>query len=189
MRLGPKSALGRPIYYYYRFLKWKNNSQNWKTLEIPCSYQTNKNCDLELHISADASAKSYGAVAYFTSETKANTNTASSLLNQDFPIKEKQLTVPTSALQAALFPCGMKATILEQVNLQVKAVFLRCNSKTVINYINNGKTDFGAFAAHRVNKIRNSSKTEEWFYVPTNQNVVDNLIRYKGFNNLTKRSR
>ena len=39
--------------------------------------------------------------------------------------------------------------------------------KTVISYISNEKTNFGVFIAHRVNKIRNSSKTEEWFYMPT----------------------
>ena len=43
--------------------------------------------------------------------------------------------------------------------------------------------------AHRVNEICNSFKTEEWFYVATNQNVADDLRRYKGFNNLTNRSR
>ena len=105
------------------------------------------------------------------------------------PIKEKQLTVHKLELQTVVFACRMKATILEQVKLQVKGVFLWCNSKTVINYINNGKTNFGVFISRRVNEIRNSSKTEGWCYVPTNQNKADNLTRYKGFNNLTKRSR
>ena len=84
------------------------------------------------------------------------------------PIKEKQLTLPRLELQEAVLACRMKATILEEVKLQVKSVFLWCNSKAVINYINNEKTNFGVFIAHRVNKIRNSSKTEEWFYLPTN---------------------
>ena len=44
------------------------------------------------------------------------------------PIKEKQLTIPRLALQAAVFAWRMKATILEEVKLQVKAVFLWCDS-------------------------------------------------------------
>ena len=48
-----------------RSVKWKNNLQNWKALEFPCWYQTNKNCDLEFHIFADASTTAYGTVAYF----------------------------------------------------------------------------------------------------------------------------
>ena len=73
------------------------------------------------------------------------------------PIKEKLLTVPRLELQAAVLVCRMKATILEEVKLQVEAVFLWCDSKTMINYINNEKTNFGVFIAHRVNKIRDSS--------------------------------
>ena len=105
------------------------------------------------------------------------------------PIKEKQLTLHRLQLQTAAFACRMKGTILEQEKLQVKGVFLWCNSKTVINYINNGKTNFGVFISRRGNEIRNSSKTEGWFYVPTSPNKADNLTRYKGFSNLTKRSR
>ena len=79
----------------------------------------------------------------------------------------------------------MKATILDEVKLQVKTVFLWCDSNTVINYLNNEKTNFNVFIVHQVNEIRNSSKTEERFYVPTNQNVADDLTRYKGFDNLS----
>ena len=68
-------------------------------------------------------------------------------------------------------------------------IFSWRNSKTVINYINKEKTNFGVFIAHGINEIRNSFKTKQWFYVPTNQNVADNLTRYKGFDNLTNRSR
>ena len=57
------------------------------------------------------------------------------------------------------------------------------------NYINNDKTNFGVFVSHRINEIRNISRREEWLHVPTNQNVVDDLTCYKGFDNLTNRSR
>ena len=55
--------------------------------------------------------------------------------------------------------------------------------------MSNEKTNFGVLIAHRVNDIRKSSKTEEWFYVPINQNVADNLTHYKRFDNLTNRLR
>ena len=58
-----------------------------------------------------------------------------------------------------------------------------------MNYINNEKTNFGVFIAHRVNEIRNNSKTEDWYDMPTNQNVANGLTRNKGFDNLTNRSR
>ena len=104
-------------------------------------------------------------------------------------IEEEQRTVPSLELQAAVLACWLKAAMLEEVKLQVKAVFLWCNSKTVINYIKNEKTNFWVFIAYRVNEIRNSCKTEECFYVPTNENIADNLTQYKGFDNLTNWSR
>ena len=54
-----------------------------------------------------------------------------------------------------------------------------------MNYIKIEKTNFGVFIAYRVNEIRNSCKTEECFYVPTNENIADDLTQYKGFDNLT----
>ena len=59
----------------------------------------------------------------------------------------------------------------------------------MINHINNEKTNIEVFIAHKVNEICNSSKMEEWFYVPTNQNVADDFPHYKGFDNLINRSR
>ena len=105
------------------------------------------------------------------------------------PIKEKLLTVPRFELQAAVLACRMKATILEEIKLQVTTVFLWYDSKTVINYINDKKANFEVFIAHRVNEIGNSSNTEEWFYVLTKENVADDLTSYKGFDTLYNRSR
>lgn len=105
------------------------------------------------------------------------------------PIKEKQLTVTKFELQAPVLACLLKATILEEVKLQLKTAFLWCDSKKTINYISNKKTNIGVFIAHRVNETGSSSMTEEWFYVPTKKNVGDDLTRYKGFDNLTNRSR
>ena len=102
------------------------------------------------------------------------------------PIKKKQLTVTRFELQAPVLACLLKATILEEVKLQLKTAFLWCDSKKTINYISNEKTNIGVFIAHRVNETGSSSMTEEWFYVPTKKNVGDDL---KGFGNLTNRSR
>ena len=168
---GTKSHNSEPVERepWNRFVKRRNNLQNWKTLEFPRWYQTNKKSDLELHIFTDTSTTFYGTVAYFRFRDKGKYKCSFIMSKPRLaPIKEKQLTVPRLELQEAVLACRMKATILEKVKLQVKSVFLWCDSKAVINYINNEKTNFGVFIAHRVNKIRYSSKTEEWFYVPTN---------------------
>ena len=76
----------------------------------------------------------------------------------------------------------MKITTLEEVKLQVKAIFL-------VQFKNSDKLHkqweiiFGVFAAQQVNEICNSSKTKEWFYVHRNQYEADDLTRYKEFYN------
>ena len=87
------------------------------------------------------------------------------------PIKEKGLTVPRLELEAAVLACRMKATIFEDVKLQVKVVFLLCDSKTDKLH-KQWENQLGVFIARRVNEIRNSLKTEEWFYVPKNQQTT-----------------
>lgn len=47
-----------------QFVKWKNSLHNWKTLEIPCWYQINQNCDLKDHIFTDTFPTLYGVVAF-----------------------------------------------------------------------------------------------------------------------------
>ena len=89
-----------------QFVKYKNNLKNWETLEIPCWYQINRNCDLELHIFADASTTSYDAVAYFQFREKGRYKCSFIMSESRLPsIKEKQLTVPRLELQAAVLAC------------------------------------------------------------------------------------
>ena len=61
-----------------QFVKWKNNLQNWKTLEIPRWYQINKNCDIGSTYSQTHLRHPMVRLHIFLSETKAHTSAASS---------------------------------------------------------------------------------------------------------------
>lgn len=90
--------------------------ENWETLEVPCWYQINKNCDLELHVFADASTTSYDAVAYSCFRDKGKSKCSFIMIkSRPAPVKEKQLAVLRLELQVAVLACLMKATILDEV--------------------------------------------------------------------------
>ena len=132
----------------------------------------------------------YAAVAYFRynerSDTRCSFIMSKSRLAQ---IKEKTITVPKLELQAAVVACRMKNVILDEVSFRIKSVYCWCDSKTVMNYLKNEATNFGVYIAYRVNEIRRSSSTEEWYYVPTKLNVADDLRRFTVFQTLRNQSR
>ena len=45
------------------------------------------------------------------------------------------------------------------------------------NYIRNNYFNFGVFAAHRVQEIRNNNETKQWYYVPSKLNIADDATR------------
>ena len=131
----------------------------------------------------------YGAVAYFR-YNKRNDIRCSFIMSKSrlVPIKKKTLTVPKLELQAAVVASRMKNVILDEIKLEIKSVHFRRESKTVINYSKNETTNFGVYIAHIVKEIQRSSSIEDWYYVPTKWNVVDDLTSFTGFQTLTNQS-
>ena len=43
----------------------------------------------------------------------------------------------------------------------------------------NEDRNFGVFVAQRINEIRNHTTFDEWYYVPTEENIADFTTRYQ----------
>ena len=54
-------------------------------------------------------------------------------------MKNILVTIPRLELQAALIASRIKVTILDQMDMPIDSVFLWSDSKTVLNYLRNGK--------------------------------------------------
>ena len=61
------------------------------------------------------------------------------------PMKNKLVTIPRLELQATLMALRIKVTILDQMDMTIVSVFLWSDSKTVLNYLRNTKTNFGPY--------------------------------------------
>ena len=61
-------------------------------------------------------------------------------------------------LLAAEIAVRLKTTVMEEINLEIKKIFFWCDSKRVLNYIRNERSNFGVYVAHRINEIRKLEK-------------------------------
>ena len=56
----------------------------------------------------------------------------------------------------------------------------------MLSYINNDSRRFHTFVTNRVQKIRNSTNSQQWHYVPTDKNPADGASRGRTVNELLK---
>ena len=63
------------------------------------------------------------------------------------------------------------------------------DSETVLNYLYNENANFGVYVTHRVNEIHNNTNIENWHYVQSNSNVVDDATHSMSFRDLNNNCR
>ena len=105
------------------------------------------------------------------------------------PIKHNPLIMPKLELQAVVIAFRIKLTILEEIREAISKIYFWTDSKTVLNYIYNENTNFGVYATHRVNEIRNNTDIEDCHYVQSKSNVADDATRCRSFSYLNSNCR
>ncbi|VDI23532.1 Hypothetical predicted protein [Mytilus galloprovincialis] len=68
-------------------------------------------------------------------------------------------------------------TICEELKTEFQQVQFFTDSKVVLGYIHNETKRFYLYVGNRVDRIRRSTKPEQWSYVPTLQNPADDASR------------
>ncbi|XP_055505290.1 uncharacterized protein LOC129705648 [Leucoraja erinacea] len=71
----------------------------------------------------------------------------------------------------------MADLILDEIDLHPDAVKFYCDSKVVLGCIFNDSRRFFVYVHNRVRPIRQTTRPEQWHYVPTDQNPVDFATR------------
>ena len=92
-------------------------------------------------------------------------------------------------LQEAVLASTLKATIVEELKLNLDSVHLWSDSATVLKYIGNKNVNFGQFIMHRTNEIKNNSHIQDWRFIATELNVADDCSRVIEHNTLTSKHR
>ncbi|XP_064635241.1 uncharacterized protein LOC135492615 [Lineus longissimus] len=137
-------------------------------------YLTPEASDIQLHIFSDASELGFAAVAFVRYEPDDSQIECSLLAAKTSlaPIKPS-FSIPRLELQGAVMASRLGNTLSRELHLNLSAVWYWTDSTTVIRYISNETKRFKSFVANRVCEILETTKSTQWWYIPSKLNPAD----------------
>ena len=132
---------------------------------------------VQLHVFADASEKSFGAVCYARFVLPDGNIHVAFVMAKNRVAPLKQLSIPRLELQAAVLAVRMNDTIKRELTIDVNDTTFWSDSSTVLKYIRNESRRFHTFVANRVSEIQDTSSPSQWRHVPGKLNPADECTR------------
>ena len=131
----------------------------------------------ELHVYCDASDLAIGYVAYFkTFYTDKTTSTV--FVAGNFKLApRKAVTIPRLELNAALEASQAAKWISTNLRKPIAKTCLYSDSLVVLGYLRNISRRFSKYVSRRVYQVLQSSKVEQWHYIPSDKNPADMTTR------------
>lgn len=152
---------------------WRDLLQDLKQLHIPRPYTAtslSKAEHIESCVFSDASTKAISTVAYLRAANGDGQIDVGFIMGKAKLAPQSEPTIPRLELCAAVLAVEMAELILEEIDLKPDAIKFYCDSKVVLGYIYNETKRFYVYVYNRVQRIRQFTKPEQWFYIPTEQN-------------------
>ncbi|XP_062556587.1 uncharacterized protein LOC134221413 [Armigeres subalbatus] len=81
-------------------------------------------------------------------------------------------------LQACLIGCRLAETIRTSLSLTIDARYFWTDSATALAWIKSDSRRYHSYVAFRVGEILNTSTADEWYHVPSKQNVADDATKW-----------
>ncbi|KAA8592103.1 hypothetical protein FQN60_017558, partial [Etheostoma spectabile] len=162
-----------------RWESWLNDIRNLEKIQIPrCFAPENfgKILKVELHHFSDASSQGYGQCLYIRLVSEDNVHCAL-VLGKARVAPTKIVTIPRLELTAAVISAAVSSMLKEELELRVDREYFWTDSQVVLGYINNEARRFHVFVANRVQRIRETTNPEQWYYVDTVENPADHASR------------
>lgn len=160
-----------------QWMKFRDQLENLKCLQIPRFVMGNSHVYLELHCFADASQEAYGASIYIRSIDSLG-NIAVRLLcakAKVAPIKTQ--TIPKLELCAALILARLTDKVIKSTNFQRSTRVFWSDSTIVLAWLKTSPSLLKPFVSNRVSEIQNLTEINNWRHVPTKDNPADLLSR------------
>ncbi|KAI4873908.1 hypothetical protein NFI96_029123 [Prochilodus magdalenae] len=154
---------------------WRDSLKELKHLHIPRKYTASslsQAAHTELCVFSDASTKAIGAVAYIRSIGEDGKSDVGFVFWKAQLAPQSEPTIPRLELCAAVMAVEIAEFILSEMDLQPNAVKFYSDSKVVLGYIHSQTKRFYVYVHNRVQRIRQSTKPEQWLYVPSEQNPL-----------------
>jgi hypothetical protein len=160
---------------------WLKYINKVNLLSIPRCYAAGFESNvIELHTFVDSSEVAYAALSYFRFVNKEN-NKVVLIAAKTKVAPKKLLTIPRLELQSAVLGTRLVATICNGHSIKITRKIFLSDSTTVLQWIHSDARNYKVFVAHRITEILESSKVEEWRWVPTCDNVADEATKWSKY--------
>ncbi|XP_062413903.1 uncharacterized protein LOC134105319 [Pungitius pungitius] len=159
---------------------WKDSLKDLESLHIPRTYAPVSLSEAQrrvLCIFCDASIKAIAAVAYIKATDADGERHVGFVLGKAKLAPRPEHTIPRLELCAAVLAVELAELVTSEINVDPDAVHFYTDSKVVLGYIYNETRRFYVYVSNRVQRIRRSTRPEQWHYVPTELNPADYATR------------
>lgn len=161
-----------------QWANWLTHLQNLRNVTIPRQYLNYSDAaSIQLHIFTDASESAYSAVLFWRTVTTSGEVKVSLIVAKAKVAPLKLTSIPRLELQAAVMGTRLADTVIEEHERKPDCKVFWTDSKTVLTWVRTGSRTYKPYVAHRLAAIEESSKVNEWRWVPTKLNVADDATR------------
>ena len=169
-----------PLKYSKAWNKWLQDLHLLAQYRIPrmvCAGSLSAAVCLELHHFSDASERGYGVVSYLRAISSEGQISCGFLLSKAHLTPIKPITIPRLELTAATLAVKVNLETQRALDFPIRRAYFWTDSTTVLKYIRNRKTRFHVFVANRLAAIHDASSSNQWFWVPSQENPADLVSR------------
>ena len=156
---------------------WQSDLQDLHQASIPrcvSNWDLSSARAVELHHFGDASTNGYGACSYLRCLSQNGDIHCSFLMGKARVAPLKTTTMPRMELQAAVMAVKLSRLLRHELKLCDRvAEYFWTDSKDVLGYIQNDTCRFHVYVANRVQKIKETTSTNQWNYIPSEDNPAD----------------
>lgn len=128
-------------------------------------------------IFSDASDFPFGTCAYVRWQVSNDGYDVRFLTAKSRVAPLKRLTIPRLELQGAVLAARLSCTILEELTLKTDKVMFMIDSTIVLGWIESNARGVKPFVSEKVSEIQTVTDPTQWFYVPEEHNVADDVSR------------
>ena len=101
----------------------------------------------------------------------------------------KPVSIPRLELMASILGLRLSKFVSEELSLKISNCTFWSDLKNVLFWINSDAQKYQHFVAYRIGEILEESKTSEWRWVPTRENVADEGTKWLKAPNFDSNSR
>ncbi|XP_053692180.1 uncharacterized protein LOC128740643 [Sabethes cyaneus] len=175
-----------------KWLTWVAVLPDVRNVRVPRCYRVitsaNTTNDVQLHIFCDASENGIAAVAYFRFEENGVIECA--MIGSKTRVAPlKFLSIPRLELQAAVIGARLAGNIASSHRIKISQQIFWTDSRDVVCWIRSDHRRFSQFVAFRVSELLETTRVNDWRWVPTRLNVADDGTKWQRLPDLRPTSR